>query len=148
MANPQRQPIPYARDHTRTIEIVQEPTRQDQVINIVDDVKQLQTLSKVPATRVFRRLFFIWFRVYVRSTKHGKTERVNVKIPLPIPFVGAAFSRELSAQKAAKIAAEARRGHAVEIDELLESEMGFEFVRVLEEHPERGKSELVVVGFD
>ncbi|MCG3140466.1 MAG: hypothetical protein HDKAJFGB_01532 [Anaerolineae bacterium] len=148
MANPQRQPIPYARDNTRTIEIVQEPARQEQVINIVDDAKQLQAISKVPPTRLFRRLFFIWFRVYVRETKHNKTERVNIRIPLPIPIIGAAFSRQLSMQKAAKIAAELRRGRAVELDELLESEMGYEFVRVHEEHPERGKSELVVIGFD
>ncbi|MDL1896269.1 hypothetical protein FBQ82_08360 [Anaerolineae bacterium CFX7] len=148
MANPQRQPIPYARDNTRTIEIVQEPARQEQVINIVDDAKQLQAISKVPSTRLFRRLFFIWFRVYVRETKHNKTERVNIRIPLPIPIIGAAFSRQLSMQKAAKIAAELRRGRAVELDELLESEMGYEFVRVHEEHPERGKSELVVIGFD
>lgn len=148
MANPQRQPIPYARDNSRTIEIVQEPTRQEQIINIADDAKQLQELSKVPPTRVFRRLFFVWFRVYVRETKYGKTERVNVKIPLPIPIIGAAFSRELSLQKAAKIAAEVRRGRSIELDELLDSEMGFEFVRVHEEHPERGKSQLVVVGLD
>lgn len=148
MANPQRQPIPYARDNTRTIEIVQEPSQQEQVINIVDDAKQLQELSRVSPSRQFRRLFFVWLRVYVRETKYGKAERVNVRIPLPIPIIGAAFARQLSLQKAAKIAAEIRRGRAVELDELLESEMGFEFVRVHEEHPERGKSQLVVVGLD
>ncbi len=148
MAHPQRQPIPYARDHTRTIEIVADPAREPQVINIVDDAKQLQELARVSPARQFRRLFFVWLRIYVRENKHGKTERVNVKIPLPIPIIGAAFARELSLQKAAKLAAELRRGRADALDELLESEMGFEFVRVHEEHPERDKSELVVIGLD
>ena len=148
MPQPQRQPIPYAPDNTRTIEIVQETTRQAQVINIVDEAKQIQELSRVSPSRQFRRLFFVWFRVYVRETKYGKAERVNVRIPLPIPIIGAAFARELSLQKAAKIAAEIRRGRSVELDELLESEMGFEFVRVHEVHPERNKSQLVVVGLD
>lgn len=146
MPQSQRQPIPYARDNVRAVEIIQEPPRADRVINIAAETKQLQEMSTISATSAFRRLFFIWFRVYVRETKYGKSERVNVKIPIPIPIVGAALARQLSFQKAAKLAAAAQRGE--DIDELLESEMGFEFVRVHEEHRERGKSQLVVVGFD
>ena len=148
MPQSQRQPIPYARDNARTIEIIQDGPRTTRVIDIADEAKQLQEMSAVPASRLFRRWFFVWFRVYVRETKHGKSERVNVRIPLPIPIIGAAFSRQLSYQMAVRIAAQAQRGQQVDLDELLDSEMGFEFVRVQEEHPERGKSELVVVGLD
>lgn len=143
---PQRQPIPYARDNARTIEIVQDNPRTERIINIADEAKELQDLSTIPASRSFRRLFFVWFRVYSLETKHGKAQRVNVRIPLPIPLIGAAFARQLSFQKAVKIANQAHRGQ--DLEELLESEMGFEFVRVHEEHPERGKSQLVVVGLD
>ncbi|MBI4675241.1 MAG: hypothetical protein HY741_26665 [Chloroflexi bacterium] len=146
MPQAQRQPVPYTRDNARTIEIIQDNSRTERIINIADEAKQLQDMSTIPAARSFRRLFFIWFRVYVRETKYGKSEKVNVSIPLPIPLIGAAFARQLSFHKAAKLAAAARRGQ--DIDELLESEMGFEFVRVHEEHPERGKSQLVVVGLD
>lgn len=148
MAQPQRQPIPYARDNSRTIEIIQDGPRTTRVIDIAEEAKQLQEMSTVSPVRAFRRLFFVWFRVYVRETKHGKSERVNVRIPLPIPLIGAAFARQLSYQKAARIAAQAQRGQTIDLDELLDSEMGFEFVRVQEDHPERGKSELVVVGLD
>lgn len=146
MAQPQRKPIPYAPDSSRTIEIIQDPPRADRIINIADETKQLQEISIVPPSSAFRRLFFIWLRVYVRESKYGKAQKVNVKIPIPIPIIGAAFSRHLSFQKAAKLAAMAQRGQ--DISELLESEMGFEFVRVQEEQPERGKSQLVVVGLD
>lgn len=146
MAQPQRQPIPYARDNTRTIEIVQEPARQDQVINIAEETRQLQQISTIPASRSLRRLFFIWFRVYSRETKYGKSQRVNVAIPIPIPFIGTLFARQLSFEQAARMASAARHGE--DLDELLESRMGFELVRVHEANPERGKSQLVVVGFD
>jgi hypothetical protein len=146
MPQSQRQPIPYARDNARTIEIVQDMPRTERIIHIADEAKQLQEISQVPVARSLRRLLFVWFRVYVRETKYGKSQKVNVSIPLPIPLLGATFARQLSLQKAAKIAAQARSGQ--DLDELLESEMGFEFVRVHEEQPERGKSQLVVVGLD
>jgi hypothetical protein len=146
MPQSQRQPIPYARDNARTIEIVQDTPRTERIIRIADEAKQLQEISQVPVTRSLRRLLFVWFRVYVRETKYGKAQKVNVSIPLPIPLLGATFARQLSLQKAAKLAAQARSGQ--DLDELLESEMGFEFVRVQEEQPERGKSQLVVVGLD
>jgi hypothetical protein len=71
---------------------------------------------------------------------------VNIKIPLPIPLIGAAFSRQLSFQRAAKLAAQARRGE--DVSEVLDSAMGFEFVRVEDGNPERDRSTLVVIGLD
>jgi hypothetical protein len=142
MSQPQRQPIPYA----RKVEIIDQEPRSDNVVNLGQQVKDLQDLSTIPIGSSVRRLIFIWFRVYVNERKRGKTERVNIKIPIPIPVVGAMFARQLSFQKAAKIAAEARRGG--DVSDYLESTMGFEFVRVEDDHSERDKRTLVVIGLD
>jgi len=143
MPQSQRPTIPYT---NKVIEIVDDTPRNDRIINLSDQVKELQNLSTVPVGTWFRRWAFIWLRVYVHESKRGKHERVNIKIPLPIPIIGAAFSRQLSFQKAAKLAAQARRGE--DISDSLDSVMGFEFVRVEDNHPDRDKNTLVVVGFD
>src|SRR5581483_2205181 len=142
----QPQPVPYRQDNARRVEVIRDSPSSERVIPLGDEVKQLQELSTIPAGRALRRLFFIWFRVYVHEVKYGKHEKVNVSIPLPIPLVGAAFARQLSFQRAAKLAALARRGE--DVSEYLDSTMGLEFVRVEEEKLERGKSTLVVVGLD
>ncbi|MCC7161180.1 MAG: hypothetical protein IT331_01695 [Anaerolineae bacterium] len=147
MPQTQRQPVPFKPSKTQTIEVITETPRSDRIIDINTDARQVQEMSSGSNFRFFRRWFFIWFRVYVKETKYGKSEKVNVSIPLPIPIVGATFARHLSLQKAARLANEARRGE-IDLDEALESTMGFEFVRVHEANPERGKSSLVVVGFD
>lgn len=140
----QRQPVPY-QNTPRTIEIVQDVAASERVIHLADEVKQLQKMSTVSAGRTLRRLFFIWFRVYVDEVRHGKHQKVNVKIPLPIPLVGTVFARQLSFQSAAKLTVQARHGE--DISDYLDSVMGLELVRV-DESNERGKSQLVVVGFD
>ncbi len=144
MPQSQRQPAPY-REPTRIIDIAPE-SKNDRVINLTDQVRELQNLSTIPFGSYLRRLAFIWLRVYVIENKRGKQERVNVKIPIPIPIVGAALARQLSFQKAAKIAAQARRGE--DVSQELESQMGFEFIRVEDDHSERGKNTLVVIGLD
>ena len=141
----QRQPVPYRQDTARNLEIVRDVPQADRVIHLADQVKELQTMSTVSAGRTIRRLFFIWFRVYVDEVKYGKHQKVNVKIPLPIPLVGAVFARQLSFQDAARLAAQARRGE--DVSEYLDSAMGMEFVRVQEDN-DKGKSQLVVVGLD
>ncbi len=143
MPQPQRQPIPYTRGK---IEIVDAEPRAEKIINLGDQVKELQTLSTIPVGSSIRRLLFVWLRIYVNEKKRGKSEKVNIKIPLPIPIIGAMFQRQLSFQKAAKLAAQARRGE--DVSELLDSTMGFEFVRVEDDHSERDKSTLVVIGLD
>lgn len=139
----QRQPIPYTRPQ---IEIVQEDARSERIIHLGDQVKTLQQLSTISVGSTLRRLLFVWLRIYVNETKRGKTERVNVKIPLPIPFIGAAFARQLSFHRAAKLAAQQQRGQ--DVSEILDSTMGFEFVRVEDDQSERGKKTLVVIGLD
>lgn len=143
MPQSQRQPVPYARGN---IEIVNEEPHPDRIINLGDQVQELQSLSTIPIGSTLRRLLFVWLRIYVNEKKRGKSERVNIKIPLPIPIIGATFARQLSFQKAAQLAAQARRGE--DVSELLDSTMGFEFIRVEDDHSERGKSTLVVIGLD
>lgn len=147
MPQTQRQPVPFKPSRTEPIQIITDAPRSDRIIDISTDARQVQEMSAGSDFRFFRRLFFVWFRVYVNETKHGKSEKVNVSIPIPIPFIGAAFARQLSLQKSARLANEVRRGE-IGLEEALESTMGFELVRVHESHPERGKSQLVVVGLD
>ncbi len=143
MPQAQRQPIPYTRSN---VEIVQETPRHERIIHIGSQVKELQEMSTISPGSTLRRLLFVWLRIYVNETKRGKSEKVNIKIPLPIPLIGATFARQLSFQKAAQLAAAAQRGE--DVSELLDSTMGFEFVRVEDDHSERGKNTLVVIGLD
>lgn len=143
MPQSQRQPTPYTRS---PIEIVDEAPRADRIINLGDQVKELQSLSTIPFGSTLRRLVFVWLRIYVNERKGGKNEKVNIKIPLPIPIIGAAFARQISFQRAAKLAAQVRRGE--DVSDSLDSTMGFEFVRVEDGNPDRDKSSLVVIGLD
>lgn len=107
--------------------------------------------ARPPATRL-RRLLWLWFRVFVRETKRGRVERVNVRIPIPIPLVGALLPGRMSGVQALKAlgVADAAPDAAAsaELATYVDSVMGFEFVRVEEHHPERDHTSLVVVGFD
>lgn len=147
MSSSQRQPVPYRQNTAREVEVIQTEPGSQRIINIGEEAKQIQQLSTIPPMRVLRRWIFVWLRVYVNETKHGKSEKVNISIPLPIPLLGATFARQLSFRRAARLANQARRGE-IDLDEAIESTMGLEIVRVHEENPERGRSELVVVGLD
>lgn len=147
MPQSKREPVLYGTSKSNPIQIVDDSPRNDRIIDMGADAKQVQEMSGTSTFRSFRRLFFIWLRVYVKETKYGKSQKVDVSIPLPIPFIGATFAKQLSFQKAARLASQARRGE-IDLEEAIESTMGLEFVRVHEEQPERGKSQLVVVGLD
>lgn len=87
--------------------------------------------------------------MFVRETKRGKVQRVTVRIPIPIPVVGALLPLGLSRTKALKAVAiaEASDDPAGELSDYLDSIMGFELVRVDERKGNDHRS-LVVVGFD
>lgn len=121
---------------------------------LAPQVKELREIFVRPPSTQMRRLFFLWFRVWVRETKKGKVDRVNVRIPIPIPLIGLLFPRRMS-QKQAFDALEAARRDAREgadpmstLGSYADSAMAFELVRVHEEHPERDHYEQVVIGFD
>jgi hypothetical protein len=118
---------------------------------MVLDIPTIQAMATVAPNTTFRRLLFMWFRVFVFETKaNGRVERVNIKLPLPIPLVGAFLSRRMSSRQAMKALAAAEQspdGFSV-IERYMDSNMGFEFIRVEERNPTTGRYELVVVGFD
>ena len=116
---------------------------------LLAQVEQVRASTGASPAKSLRRLVFFWLRVYVRSTKRGKVERVNVAIPIPIPLVGAMFPGRLNWNQALQVATLADDpDHAPEIGQYLESCMGLELVRVEQDHPERQYHELVVVGLD
>ena len=135
-----------ARIAPRVVEVVT-PTRS--VAAMRDEIESIRTIAAQPASKWLRRVVFMWFRVYVHEQKHGKHERVNVRIPIPIPILGALFPLGLSRQKALKAIAviEESDDPTQAVSEYLDSVMGFEFVRV-EEHKGPDNKSLVIVGFD
>lgn len=135
-----------ARVGSRVIEVVR-PTRS--VTEMHREVDSVRAIAEQPPTRQARRILFMWFRVFVHEQKRGKSNRVNVRIPIPIPIVGAFFAPGLSRQRALKALAIAENADdpAEAISDYLDSVMGFEFVRVDESKGPDHRS-LVVVGFD
>jgi hypothetical protein len=138
----ERLPAPIA---TRVVEVVS-PGRS--VERIRTEVESIRAIAGQPTSRLARRFVFLWFRVFVDERKHGKRERVNLRIPIPIPVIGTFFPLGLSRQKALKALAlaEASDDPAMAVSDYLDSVMGFELVRVEEQKGDRGS--LVVVGFD
>ena len=139
----ERLPAPIS---ARVVEVVR---RDRSVAELRSEVESVRALAAAPPSRIVRRFVFLWFRVFVRETKHGKVERVNVKIPIPIPLVGALFSPGLSRAKALRAVAlaESSDDPATAVSDYLDSVMAFEMVRVDERKSAENHS-LVVVGFD
>jgi|GEM_PF-2506653 len=116
------------------------------------DIQRVQRVMRCPFTEFLRRTAFFWFRIYVRELdlNKGKDERVNIRIPIPIPFVGTLFRRQLSRRQALKAITLARRetnGPKL-VEAYLDSCMPLEFLRVEESDLEKRKWELVVIGLD
>jgi hypothetical protein len=111
-------------------------------------IRLMQDLTGAGPSRSARRLIFIWFRIYVwERSAAGKASRVNVRIPIPIPFIGGLLPRRITPARAVRLLADSENlGSATEVAPLLESAMAFELIRVEEDRP--GKRELVVIGFD
>jgi len=139
----ERLPAPIA---TRVVEVV---TRDRSVAGMRSDIDHIRAIAEQPVARAARRFVFLWFRVFVLDIKGSKREKVNVRIPIPIPIVGALFPHRLTRQNAlqALAIAESADDPATAVADYLDSVMGFEFVRV-EERKGPDRRELVVVGFD
>lgn len=124
-------------------------TAADQVPAIVGEVRALQDLTAIEPSRFVRRLLFLWFRVFVRSRRDGRREeRVDIRIPIPLPLVGALFPRSVGWRHALAAISAARESAdpTATMRAHLESVMAVELVRV--ENERRDKHELVVIGFD
>jgi hypothetical protein len=114
------------------------------------EVDHVRALASPAPSRFLRRVLFMWFRVFVSERKAGKEERVNVRIPIPIPIVGLLLPYGVSQQHALKALAAARDDPEPEetLARYLESVMAVELVRVDERSSATGKRSTVVVGFD
>jgi hypothetical protein len=117
-----------ARAATKVVEVVG-PTRS--VTELVRDVEAVRSIATTPPSRQARRFVFMWLRVFVHGQKRGKHERVNVRVPIPIPVLGGFFPRALSRQRALRALAIAQSAEnpAQAVSDYLDSVMGFEFVR-------------------
>lgn len=139
----ERLPAPIG---TRVVEV----TRRDRsVAGLRSDIDHIRAIAEQPASRAVRRFVFMWFRVFVLDIKGSKREKVNIRIPIPIPVIGALFPLGLTRQKAlqALALAESSEDPATAVSDFLDSVMGFEFVRV-EDRKGPDRREVVVVGFD
>jgi hypothetical protein len=105
-------------------------------------IKLLQKLSLEPFGTTLRRALLVWMRIYVYERDDEK--KVNLRIPIPFPILGAFLPRQISTRRALALRSTLLQtdnpAKAMEIE--LESMMGFEFVRVEEE------DKVVVLGFD
>ncbi len=138
----ERLPAPIT---ARAVQVVGGPRS---VAAIHEDVDHIRAIAAPSPARLLRRIAFVWFRVFVHETKHGKAQRVTVRIPIPIPLIGAFFPYGLPRSRAlaALALADGAEEPAQAVTDYLDSVMGFEFVRVDERKGER--HQLVVVGFD
>ncbi len=110
-------------------------------------VRQVRDGSRQPYGTFLRRVLFFWLRVYVFEIyTNGKSKAVNVRIPIPLPLIGAFFQSKLSWSQAFQFIERSRRAQGIPPERFLESCMALEFVRVYEDKEE--KEELVVIGLD
>ncbi|MCC6605834.1 MAG: hypothetical protein IT327_21680 [Anaerolineae bacterium] len=105
-------------------------------------VETVQALAKAAPVKIGRRALFSWLRIFVHDPRKG--ERVNLRIPIPIPLVGLLLPTQPPVNQALRL-----RNMMVESDDpaqtletYLDSLMAVEFIRVQDD------DELVVIGLD
>ena len=110
-------------------------------------VRQVRDGNRQPYVTFLRRVLFFWLRIYVCERKAGeKTSAVDVRIPIPLPFIGAFFRHKLSWSQAFRFIEQGRRRQGIPASRILDSCMAVELLRINEEKSD--KEELVVIGFD
>ena len=105
-------------------------------------VETVQALAKAAPAKIGRRALFSWLRIYVNHPGDG--ERVNLRIPIPIPLVGLLLPQQPPVNQALRL-----RNMMVKSDDpaktletYMDSMMAVEFVRVEDD------DELVIIGMD
>ena len=105
-------------------------------------VETVQSLAKAPPVKIGRRALFSWLRIFVHNPSDG--ERVNLRIPIPIPLVGLLLPQQPPVNQALRL-----RNMMVQSDDpaktleaYLDSLMAVEFIRVQDD------DELVIIGLD
>lgn len=110
-------------------------------------VRQVREGNRQPYVTFLRRVLFFWLRVCAFEVgTNGESQAVNVRIPIPLPLIGAFFQSKLSWSQAFQYIERSRRTKGIPAERFLESCMALEFVRVYEVEEE--KEQLVVIGLD
>lgn len=117
--------------------------------SLIAQAQEVRAATAVPAGKRLRRLIFMWLRIYVFEVKYGKTQRVNIAIPIPIPLLGALFGGQMPLERALKVARLAEGTDEADIAAgYLEASMGLELIRVDQADEDKQKQQLVVIGLD
>ena len=105
-------------------------------------VDTVRSMAKAAPVKIGRRALFSWLRIFVHNP--GEGERVNLRIPIPIPLVGLLLPSQPPMNQALRL-----RNMMVESDDpaktletYLDSLMAVEFIRVQDD------DELVIIGLD
>ena len=111
-------------------------------------VRRLQEVTARPPSALLRRLLLFWLRIYVYEDNAGKTSQVNLRVPVPLPIIGAFFRRHLTWDQAVRIVTLSQQepNGGDQVSAYLGSCMALEFIRVEESKP--GKKAIVVIGLD
>ncbi len=110
-------------------------------------VRQVRDGNRQPYVTFLRRALFFWLRIFVCERKAGeKTSAVDVRIPIPLPLIGAFFRHKMSWSQAFRFIEQGRRRQGIPASRILDSCMAVELLRINEEKSD--KEELVVIGFD
>ncbi len=122
-------------------------TRQGRQETLPEIVRQVQENSHQGPSVFWRRLLFFWLRIYkYEHVANEKSSVLDLRIPVPLPLIGALFQQKLSWSQAFRFIEESRRPQGVPPERFLESCMPLEFVRMYEGKNE--KEELLVIGLD
>lgn len=106
-------------------------------------VETVRSLAKAAPVKIGRRALFSWLRIFVHHPGDG--ERVNLRIPIPIPLVGLLLPSQPPVNQALRLRnlmAESDNP-AKTLETYLDSMMAIEFIRV-----EEDDGELVIIGLD
>ncbi|MCB8927045.1 MAG: hypothetical protein H6652_15615 [Ardenticatenaceae bacterium] len=120
-------------------EVWQPKASSNEMMMQVDTVR---SMAKAAPVKIGRRALFSWLRIFVHNPGDG--ERVNLRIPIPIPLVGLLLPSQPPMNQALRL-----RNMMVESDDpaktletYLDSLMAVEFIRVQDD------DELVIIGLD
>jgi hypothetical protein len=105
-------------------------------------VETVQSLAKAAPVKIGRRALFSWLRIFVHHPGDG--ERVNLRIPIPIPLVGLLLPSQPPVNQALRLRnmMVASDDPAKTLETYLDSMMAVEFIRVEDD------GELVIIGLD
>ena len=110
-------------------------------------VRQVQESGRQPHSTFWRRVLFFWLRISKCEYKaREKSSVLDLRIPIPLPLIGALFQQRLSWSQAFRFFEQSRRPQKIPPERFLKSCMPLEFMRLYEGRSD--KEELLVIGFD